>query len=166
MTEPFLGQITMTSFNFAPKGYALCNGAILPINQNQALFSLFGTMYGGNGQTNFALPNLQGRVPIHVGAGHVQGESGGSSSVSLSVAQMPEHSHQVAASSSSAGGNAMPTGRFPGGASNMYHGPPGTTTLSPATVSSAGGSQPHNNMQPYQTISFCVALQGIFPSRN
>lgn len=166
MTEPFLGQITMTSFNFAPSGYALCNGALLPINQNQALFALFGTMYGGNGQTNFALPNLQGRVPIHVGAGHVQGESGGSSSVSLSVAQMPEHSHPVAASSSSSGGHVMPNGRFLGGASNTYHGPPATTTLSPGTVSSAGGGQAHNNMQPYQTINFCVAMQGIFPSRN
>jgi microcystin-dependent protein len=166
MSEPFLGEVRMMSFNFPPNGWALCNGALLPINQNQPLFSLFGTMYGGDGQTTFALPDLRGRVPIHVGNGHVQGERAGSTAVTLNIQQVPAHSHQVRASSSSSGGSAVPTGRFLGGGSNVYHGPPGTTTLSPGTVSSAGGSQPHNNMQPYLTISFCVALQGIFPSRN
>ena len=166
MTEPFLGEIRMMSFNFPPNGWALCNGQLLPINQNQALFALFGTMYGGNGQTNFALPNFRGCVPIHVGNGHVQGERAGSTSVTLSVQQMPTHTHPVRASSAISGGQAVPTGRYLGGGNNVYRAPPASTTLSPGSVTNAGGSQPHNNMQPYLTINFCVALQGIFPSRN
>lgn len=166
MAEPFLGEVRMMSFSFPPHGWALCNGQLLPINQNQALFALLGTMYGGNGKTNFALPDLRGRVPIHVGNGHVQGERAGSASVTLSVQQMPAHTHQVAAASASSGGSAVPSGRFLGGGNNVYHAPPASTTLSPGTVTNSGGGQAHNNMQPYLTISFCIALQGIFPSRN
>lgn len=166
MSDPFLGEIRMMSFNFAPSGWALCNGQLLPINQNQALFALYGTTYGGNGQTNFALPNLRGRVPIHIGNGHTQGESAGSTAVTLTSSQMPSHGHLVGASSAASGGNAVPTGRFLGGASNTWHAPPPTTAMSEGTIGATGGGQPHNNMQPYLTVSFCVAIQGIFPSPN
>ena len=167
MAEPFLGEIRMMSFNFPPKGWALANGQTLPINQNQALFSLFGTMYGGNGHTTFAIPNLQGQVPIHFGNGHTQGERAGSTSVTINQAQMAPHLH-VAQGTTTNADQPVPTGNFLGAANNEY-GPAnagGLTNLHPTTISNVGGGQPHENMQPYLTISFCVALQGIFPSRN
>src|SRR5690606_15441643 len=168
MATPFLAEIKLMSFNFPPRGWAMCNGQLLPINQNQALFALLGTNYGGNGQTNFALPNLRGRVPIHVGNGHSQGEASGAEAVTLTQAQIPTHVHFANVSSAASGGTAVPTGNFLGGANNGYLPPnAGTmTTMHPQTIGSVGGSQPHTNMQPYLTLNFCIALQGIFPSQN
>lgn len=166
MAEPFLSEIRLMSFVFAPKGWALCNGQLLPINQNQALFSLLGTTFGGNGQVNFALPDLRGRVPIHVGGGHTLGERGGEQAHTLSIAELPTHSHRVNASTSASGGADDPTGRFLGSASNLYHSPVSPTAMNSGTIASTGGSQPHLNMQPFLTLSFCIALQGIFPSPN
>ncbi|HWJ81683.1 MAG TPA: tail fiber protein [Nocardioides sp.] len=166
MAEPFLGEIRLMSFSFAPQGWALCNGQFLPINQNQGLFSLLGTTFGGNGQTNFALPNFRGRVPIHVGSGHNLGEAAGQTAHTITVSEMPTHTHAVQASSHATGGSASPSGRYLGGANNAYRSGAPTTTLAPSTVSNVGGSQAHVNMQPYLVISFCIALQGIFPSQT
>lgn len=168
MAEPFLSEIRLMSFVFAPKGWALCNGQFLPINQNQALFSLLGTTFGGNGQTTFALPDLRGRTPIHVGGSHTLGERGGEQAHTLSIGEIPTHTHVVAASSTAMNGSATPNGNFLGGANNAYHAPANAdlTTMNPATVTSIGGSQAHQNMQPFLTLSFCIALQGIFPSQN
>jgi microcystin-dependent protein len=168
MAEPFLSEIRLMSFDFAPKGWALCNGQLLPINQNQALFSLLGTTFGGDGRVNFALPDLRGRTPTHVGAGHTLGERGGEQAHTLSIAELPEHTHAVAASTSASGGSATPNGNYLGGGNNVYHAAAGAalTTLRPDTVTNVGGSQAHLNMQPFLTLSFCIALQGIFPSPN
>ncbi|HVF71465.1 MAG TPA: tail fiber protein [Chthoniobacterales bacterium] len=165
MAEPFLSEIRIMSFNFAPKGWAQCNGQLLPINQNQALFSLLGTTYGGDGRVNFALPNLRGNVPIHTGQGHTLGEAAGSSTVTISQQQLPTHLHVLQATNSN-GGQASPGGTVLGAVNNMYGPPNNLTTLNPASVSSVGGSQPHNNMMPYLVLNFCIALQGIFPSQN
>jgi microcystin-dependent protein len=165
MSEPFLGELRMMSFNFPPKGWTLANGATLPINQNQALFSLFGTTYGGNGQTTFGLPNLQGRVPIHMGSGFTMGQAGGEPAHTLSIAEMAAHNHFFQGTSNNAD-NPAPTGNLLATSANLYAPLANPTTLDPSTVAPVGGSQPHNNMQPYSTISFCIALQGIFPSRN
>ncbi len=164
--EPFLAEIRIFSFNFAPKGWALCNGQLLPINQNQALFSLLGTTYGGNGQTTFALPDLRARVPIHVGGGTSLGERAGEDSHTLTLQELPTHTHLVNASSAASGGNNSPAGRFLGGATNAYAPPANLTTLRSGTITSIGGSQAHLNDQPFLTLSFCIALQGIFPSQN
>jgi microcystin-dependent protein len=166
MSEPFLSEIKIMSFAFPPKGWALCNGQLLPINQNQALFSLLGTVYGGNGQTTFALPNLQGRVPIHRGSGYTIGQLGGEASHTLLQTEMPTHVHTVAASSAATNGTSSPNGNFLGGGNNVYSAPQSLTALNPATVTSVGNSQPHENMSPYLVLSFCIALQGIYPSRN
>jgi len=166
MAEPFLSEVRMMSFSFAPKGWALCDGQLLPINQNQALFSLLGTTFGGDGRVNFALPDLRARTPLHVGSGHTLGERGGEQAHTLSIAELPTHQHAVNASSTSTGGNANPTGRFLGGGNNVYHSPSSLTAMTPATVANTGGSQAHLNLQPFLTISFCIALQGIFPSQN
>lgn len=165
MAEPFLSEIRMMSFNFPPKGWALCNGQILPINQNQALFSLLGTTYGGDGRTNFALPNLQGRVPVHVGQGHNLGQASGEPSHTLLTSEMPSHQHTFQGTTNNAD-NAAVTGNLMATSANLYTAAANLTTLDPSTVANAGGSQPHENMQPYLTISFCIALQGIFPSQN
>lgn len=165
MAEPFLAEIRIMSFNFAPKGWALCNGQFLPINQNQALFALLGTTYGGNGQTTFALPNLQARVPIHFGGGHTLGEAAGSTAVTVTTSQMPQHIHFVNATTAN-GTLANPNNAFLAAANNVYQSPQSLTTLNPATVTSVGGSQPHTNVQPNLGLSFCIALQGIFPSQN
>ena len=164
MAEPFLAEIRIMSFDFAPKGWAMCNGQLLPINQNQALFSLLGTTYGGDGRVNFALPDLRARVPIHEGSGHTLGERGGEQAHTLSIAELPQHTHMVNASSAATGGNANPTGRFLGGGNNVYHSASDLTAMNPNTVTNVGGSQAHLNMQPFLTLSFCIALQGIFPS--
>ena len=165
MSEPFLSEIKIVSFNFPPKGWALCNGQLLPINQNQALFALLGTTYGGNGQTNFALPNLRGKVPIHTGNGHTLGEAAGSTSVTVNIQQLPTHLHPVNATN--AGGTAAdPTNAIFAEVGNMYGPPTSLTAIRPTTVSSVGGSQPHNNMMPYLVLNFIIALQGIFPSQN
>jgi microcystin-dependent protein len=166
MAEPFLSEIRIMSFVFAPKGWALCNGQLLPINQNQALFSLLGTTFGGDGRVNFALPDLRGRVPIHEGSGHTLGEKGGEQAHTLNASEMPMHTHFVAASSVASGGNNNPVNRFLGGAADAYHAPTNLAVIHPATITNTGGSQAHLNMQPFLTLSFCIALQGIFPSPN
>ena len=167
MAEPFLGEIRMMAFNYAPaQGWAMCNGQILPINQNQALFSLLGTTFGGNGQTTFALPDLRGQTPIHVGPGFVLGQKGGEQAHTLTISEMPQHIHPVLGSSVATGGNANPAGRFLGGGNNVYLSPQNVTTLNPQTVGNTGGSQAHLNMQPFLVITFAIALLGIFPSPN
>ena len=155
------------SFQFAPKGWALCNGQLLPINQNQALFSLLGTTYGGNGQVNFALPNLQGRTPIHVGNGHTLGQNGGEQAHTLSISEVPVHTH-AANASASPGNNVVPTGAVLGSPLNVSYRPADNnlTPMIAGTLANAGGSQAHLNMQPFLTLNFCIALQGIFPSQN
>lgn len=161
-----MGEIKIFSFNFAPKGWAQCNGQFLPINQNQALFSLLGTTYGGNGQTTFALPNLRGRTPIHKSGNHTQGEAAGSTSVTINIQQLPTHLHGLQASGNSTGAVADPTNAFLAPVNGGYGPPASLTTLSPQSVTSVGGSQPHNNMMPYGVLNFCIALLGIFPSQN
>lgn len=163
MAEPFLSEIRIMSFVFAPKGWALCNGQLLPINQNQPLFSLLGTTFGGDGRVNFALPDLRSRVPIHVGSGHTLGERGGEQAHTLSIAEIPTHTHVANGSSANADNN-DPTSRFLASSNNIYHAPTNLTSLSPSTVTNVGGSQAHLNLQPFLTLSFCIALQGIFPS--
>jgi microcystin-dependent protein len=164
VAEPFLSEIRLMSFTFAPKGWALCNGQLMPINQNQGLFSLLGTTFGGDGRVNFALPDLRGRVPIHVGSGHSLGERGGELAHTLTLAELPEHRHAVNAATQATGGSASPSSKVLGGGNNVY-GRTGTdTTLHPGTVANVGGSQAHLNTQPFLTLSFCIALQGIFPS--
>jgi microcystin-dependent protein len=167
MAEPFLAEIRIMSFNFAPKGWAQCNGQLLPINQNQALFALLGTTYGGNGQTTFALPNLQGRVPIHTeGNAHTLGQSAGQQAHTLTQAEMPQHLHLVNASTSDQGGSPSAANRFLGAGNNVYHSPTSLASMNPQTVTNVGGGQAHQNRQPFLTLTFCIALQGIFPSRN
>ena len=167
MAEPFLSEIRMFSFGFAPRGWALCNAQLLPINQNQALFSLLGTTYGGNGQTNFALPNLQGKTPIHVGSGHTLGETGGEQVHTITQSEMPQHIHTATATSNN-GGVIIATGNLlAGGIPQMYHAPDGNlAAMNAGTLSGVGGTQAHLNMQPFLTLNFSIALQGIFPSQN
>jgi len=169
MSEPFLSEIKIISWNYPPKGWAFCNGQFLPINQNQPLFALLGTTYGGNGQTTFALPNLRGRVPISFNGGgggsHSLGEAAGSSSVTVNIQQLPTHLHGLQATNNN-GGQATPTGAVLGAVNNTYGSAASLTTLQPASVANVGGSQAHNNMMPYLVLSFIIALQGIFPSQN
>lgn len=171
MSEPFLGQISMAALNFAPRGWAFCNGQLLAIQQNAALFSLLGTQYGGNGQTTFALPDMRGRVPIGYDNTNVIGTQGGQAAVTLLTANMPAHTHSLGATTTTAN-KRVPFGKMLA-ADNAsvaeYYAVPAagpTTTLNPQSVSNVGGSQPHSNMQPYTAISFCIALSGIYPSRN
>ena len=166
MSEPFLSEIKIVSFNFPPKGWALCNGQLLPINQNQALFALLGTTYGGNGQTNFALPNLRGRAPVHEGNGHNLGEAAGSTSVTVNIQQLPTHLHFVNASGTEGNDNQPANNVLGLVAGRTYTDPLALTTLNPGTITNVGGSQPHNNMMPYLVLNFIIALQGIFPSQN
>lgn len=172
MAEPFLTEIRIMSFQFAPKGWALCNGQLLPINQNQAVFSLLGTTFGGDGRVNFALPNFQGRTPIHVGSGHTLGERGGQQAHTLSIAELPTHTHalnavvpaDVATNTTNPSNNFLatsaPTTLFQSGANAQL------VSTAASTITNIGGSQAHLNMQPFLTLSFCIALQGIFPSPN
>jgi microcystin-dependent protein len=171
MAEPFLGEIRMFGFNFAPQGWAMCNGQTLPISQNTALFALLGTFYGGNGTTTFQLPNLQSSVAIHQGQGaglspYEIGQAGGVENVTLTQGQMPAHGHPALANASSA-----TTGRAAGAvlartSTDTYAAAPDGTAMNAGTIGPTGGSQPHPNIQPYLTLNFCIALQGIFPSRN
>jgi microcystin-dependent protein len=163
MSTPFLGELKLASFNFAPKGWAQCNGQLLPINQNQALFALLGTTYGGNGQTTFALPDMRGRVPIHRGSGFTQGQAIGEESHTVTLSEMPAHNHSVSASSQN-GNQADP--KILAAASDVYAAPSNLTSIAPGTITNVGGSQPHENRQPYLVLTWCIALQGIFPSRN
>jgi microcystin-dependent protein len=153
------------SFAFAPKGWALCNGQLLPINQNQALFSLLGTTFGGDGRVNFALPDLRARAPIHVGNGHTLGERGGEQAHTLSIAELPTHTH-VAMAQTAAGSQLVAANAVLAQASNVYRTPDNLVSLNAAAVTNTGGSQAHLNMQPFLTLNFCIALQGIFPSPN
>lgn len=167
MAEPFLSEIRIMSFNFPPKGWALCNGQLLPINQNQGLFSLLGTTYGGDGRVNFGLPNLQGRVPIHMGAGHTLGEFGGEQAHTLSVAEVPTHTHTVMASP--AGGNdPNPSGHVLASPLNATYRQDlnSAAAFGAGTIPNTGGSQAHLNMQPFLVLNFSIALQGIFPSQT
>ena len=164
MAEPYLAEIRIFSFNFPPKGWALCNGQLLPINQNQALFSLLGTVYGGDGRVNFALPNLQGRMPVHVGNGILLGQVGGETAHTLSISEMPAHTHAAVGSSTPAN-LGVPTGNL-WATGNAAYNPTPNTAMNPACVLPVGGSQPHENMSPYLVVFFCIALQGIFPSQN
>jgi microcystin-dependent protein len=167
MAEPFLSEIRIFSFNFPPKGWAFCNGQLLPINQNQALFALLGTTYGGNGQTNFALPNLQGRLPIHEGNGHTLGEAAGSSAVTITQQTMPQHLHFLQGTSNSVGNVQELENNYPAKlGSSVYSEPTNLTPLRPSSVTNTGGSQAHTNQMPYLVLNFCIALQGIFPSPN
>lgn len=165
MSEPFLAEIKLVSFGFAPKGWTQCNGQLLPINQNQALFSLLGTTYGGNGQTTFALPDLRGRYAMHEGNGHTLGEKAGSESVTITQTQMPEHVHFMQAAAKDAD-LAIPGGNLLANFNNGYAGFSNPTSLLAGTIGNVGGSQPHTNMSPYLVINFCIALIGIFPSQN
>ncbi len=173
MADPFVAEIRIFPFNFAPKGWAWCDGQLLPLSQNTALFSLLGTTYGGNGKSNFALPNLQGRAPMHPGQGpglslHDLGETGGSETVSLLESEIPAHSHGTSVSAAdgtdqSPVGVKLATGM---GGISQYAVPGALTQLSLNSLTPAGGDQPHNNMQPYLTFYFCIALQGVFPPRT
>ena len=166
MAEPFLSEIRIMSFVFAPKGWALCNGQFLPINQNQALFALLGTTFGGDGRVNFALPDLRARTPIHTGSGHTLGERGGEQAHTLSIAELPTHTH-VANATNTAGTAIIASGNLlAGSATQLYVAPQNPVAMNPATLANVGGSQAHSNTQPFLTLTFCIALQGIFPSPN
>lgn len=165
MAEPFLSEIRIMSFVFAPKGWALCNGQLLPINQNQALFSLLGTTFGGDGRVNFALPDLRGRVPIHVGSGHTLGERGGEQAHTLSIAELPTHTHVLNATNNN-GTQTQANSVLAKTGANNYGPPTNLVAMAAGNITNTGGSQAHLNMQPFLTLSFAIALQGIFPSPN
>ncbi|WP_322417153.1 phage tail protein [Mesorhizobium huakuii] len=168
MAEPFLSEIRIMSFVFPPKGWALCDGQLLPINQNQGLFSLLGTTFGGDGRVNFGLPDYRGRIPIHVGSGHTLGERGGEQAHTLSISELPQHVHVANAV------NTTPTSGAPNSSrmlsqsqgANLFAAASNLQAMAGGTIAPVGGSQPHQNMQPFLTLSFCIALQGIFPSQT
>ena len=169
MSEPFLGEIKIISWNFAPKGWAFCNGQQLPINQNQALFSLLGTTYGGNGQTTFALPDLRGKVPNHFGGGFSLGQTGGEYAHTINMSEMPAHLHTLTTNLGLTATATLgtPLGNFwANDGKTIYCTSAPNSVMHPSAVSNTGGSQPHNNTQPYLTLNFIIALQGIFPSQN
>jgi microcystin-dependent protein len=163
MSEPFLAEIKIISWNFPPKGWAFCNGQLLQINQNQALFSILGTTYGGNGTTTFALPNLQARSPIHFGNGFTLGQAGGETAHTLNTQELPAHTHILQGTAAN-GDTPIPTTLA--NVNNFYSTAGPNTTLTPGSIGNVGGSQPHDNMSPYLVLNFIIALQGIFPSRN
>src|SRR5689334_3213432 len=174
MASPFLGQISLFGFNFAPRGWAFCQGQILAISQNQALFALLGTTYGGNGQTTFALPNLQGRLAVGWGQGaglsnYDLGQTGGEDAHTLNISELAAHNHAITASSNP-GSIAKPAGQelaaAPAAAGNLYGSTPGGSSMPAAMIQSDGGSQPHNNLMPTLTLNYCIALVGIFPSQT
>jgi len=162
-----MGEIKIISWNFAPKGWAFCNGQLLPINQNQALFSILGTTYGGDGRVNFALPDFRGRIPIHIGGGFSEGNTGGEEFHTVSLAEMPAHNHFVNANNTAdANSTAEPTNNYPGNSNLTPYRTSFNTTFHPLEVTNFGGSQAHENRQPLLVLNFIIALQGIFPSRN
>ena len=171
MAEPFLSEIRIMSFGYAPRGWAMCNGQLLPINQNQALFSLLGTTFGGNGQTNFALPDLRANVPIHVGSGFTLGQKGGEQAHTLNISELPLHTHTAQATSdphttSPENYQPVPNDGLFAVVNGLYTGPASLTALMPGTTANVGGSQAHLNMMPFLVLNFCIALQGILPSPN
>ena len=172
MSDPFVAEIRIFGFNFAPRGWAFCDGQILPLSQNTALFSLLGTTYGGNGMNTFGLPDLQGRVPMQPGQGpglslYDLGQEGGSETISLLESEIPAHAHTLSADTQDQGDNFGPSPLMALGRANIYQSTTGSnlTTLSDSALAPAGGDNPHNNMQPYLTLNFCIALQGVFPPR-
>ena len=164
-TVPFLGEIGMIAFDYPPRGWALCNGQLLPSNQNQALFALRGTTYGGNGQTTFALPDLRDRVPIHVSSSDALGTRAGEAAHTVTAAELPTHDHVLSATPGNAT-SGVPTAGVLAATSGLYAPVTGLTSLHPSTVGNAGGSQAHENRQPFLSINFVIALQGIFPSQS
>ena len=172
MSDPFVAEIRIFAFNFAPTGWAFCDGQVMPISQNTALFSLLGTTYGGDGKSTFALPNLQGNAPMQPGQGpglslHDLGETGGSQAVTLLQSEIPMHSHVLNGTNGPANLQAPAADRVLGRANNnVYHAPGNLVAMAPEALAPAGGNQPHNNMQPYLTLNFCIALQGVFPPRS
>lgn len=170
MADPFISEIKIVPYSYAPRYWAFCNGQIMAIAQNTALFSLLGTTFGGNGVNTFALPNMQGNVPIHVGNGYQLGEHGGEQNHTLIVNEVPSHTHT--ASATTATNNASPPSPIAniladsGAPIFVYSAPTNLSPMNPSTIAVAGGSQPHANMQPYLTLNFCIALSGIYPSRN
>lgn len=166
MSEPFLGEVKIISWNFPPKGWAFCNGQLLPINQNQALFSILGTTYGGDGRVTFALPNLQGRMPVHVGNGIVLGEQGGETAHTLNISELPAHNHVPVGSNTNPPTAPAATGNLWSANNAKPFATSATGAMNPAGIAPTGGSQPHENMSPYLVLNFIIALQGIFPSRN
>ena len=166
MSEPFLAEVRIVGFNFAPRGWAFCDGQILPINQNQSLYSLLGTTYGGDGRTSFALPDMRGRTPIHLGNGHREGQKSGQETVTLSAAEMPNHDHVPRGTTAMVNSN-DPAGRLLGNNLGLaYHDFGTSKPMAGGTVADAGGGHAHENMQPWIALNFCIALQGLFPSRN
>jgi microcystin-dependent protein len=168
MAEPFLSEIRIMSFGFPPKGWATCDGQLLPINQNQALFSLLGTTYGGDGRVNFGLPNLQGRAPMHMGSGHTLGERGGEQGHTLSISEIPQHTHTANATTATATTN-NPTSSLmlAQSTASVFYGPASSlVAMAPNELANVGGSQAHLNMQPFLVLNFSIALQGIFPSQT
>jgi microcystin-dependent protein len=171
MSEPYVAEIRLVAFNFPPKGWAFCNGQLLPINQNQALFSILGTTYGGDGQQTFALPDLRGRTPIHFGKSplgqpQVLGARAGEETHTLTVSEVPAHAHTAVATSITPAATSPAGGYWGNAGISTYSSNAPNTTMDPNTISSVGGSQPHPNLPPYLVVSFVIALQGIFPSRN
>lgn len=168
MAEPFLSEIRIMSFGFPPKGWATCDGQLLPINQNQALFSLLGTTYGGDGRVNFGLPDLRGRNPMHMGAGHTLGERGGEQGHTLSISEIPTHSHTLNAVATATASNRAPTpvANLQAPQEANPYGNTAEVAMSATAATNTGGSQAHLNMQPFLVLNFSIALQGIFPSQT
>ncbi|HTW81575.1 MAG TPA: tail fiber protein [Terracidiphilus sp.] len=165
MSTPYLSEIKICSFGYAPKGWAMCNGQLMAINQNQAIFALLGTTFGGDGRVNFALPNLQGRVPVHMGGGVSLGQMGGEQNHTLVIQEIPVHTHVWGATNTAANAPG-PSGNMLGGVQEYNSTASNLTAMYPTTLGSVGGSQPHVNMQPFLTLNFVIALTGIFPSQN
>jgi len=166
MAQPYVGEIRMFGGNFAPAGWMFCEGQLLPISENETLFNLIGTTYGGDGQSTFALPDLRGRLPIHQGNSFTLAQNGGVETVTLTVAQMPAHNHPVLANSGSASSTSPGNALLAKPSKNMYRPGPGANPMNPQSVGSTGGSQPHNNFQPYLCVDFIISLFGIFPSQT
>lgn len=171
MSEPFLAEVRIVGFNFAPRGWAFCDGQILPINQNQSLYSLLGTTYGGDGRTSFALPDLRGRTPIHAGRSngggdHTLGQKSGEETHTLAANEMPQHTHQSRASSSDGNVTGATNAVIARSVNQAYINAGTLQNMANGQIANTGGGQAHQNMQPYLAVNFCIALQGLFPSRN